>query len=127
MRRRPSGETADPGFYWASVSPPVERPSQRGVGVEGQRSPRSCCPLARRAGCWAARPPSWRKQADVFLPSQLLWKGTPAGRSAGSVGEPLGCLAGLRGPLAGGNPGKGKRHERSLIIWASGQPGPVGR
>ena len=53
-------------------------------------------------------------------------EGTPAGCSAGSVGEPLGRLAGLRGPLAGGKPEKGKRHERSLIIWASGQPGPGG-
>ena len=54
MRRRPSGETADPGFYWASVSPPVERPSQRGVGVEGQRSPAAAAPW--RGGLGAGLP-----------------------------------------------------------------------
>lgn len=82
----------------------------------------------------------WRGGLGAGLPSLLpggnrrmystrpscCGRGAPAGRSAGSVGEPLGCLAGLWGPLTGGEPEKGNRHERSLIIWAGGQPGPGG-
>ena len=95
----------DTGFCWASASPPVERPSQKRVGVEGQRSPRSCCPLARRAGCWAAQPPTWRKQADVFHPSQLLQKGG----TSWALGRQRGRAPRLSGRSVGASRWRGTR------------------
>ena len=49
--------------------------------------------------------------------------GTPAGSSAGSVGEPLGGAGGSAG-APGWGPEERKRHEGSLVIWAGGQAGP---